>query len=63
MKFPRCSGIPLLIMALKEAHGGEAVWNDWEREIAARRREAVAVYGTPTDTANRRSLVPVGRDL
>ena len=31
-----------LFMALKEAHGGEAVWNKWERDIAARRPEAVA---------------------
>jgi 4-alpha-glucanotransferase len=31
-----------LFMALKEAHGGEAVWNKWEREIAARQPEALA---------------------
>jgi 4-alpha-glucanotransferase len=31
-----------LFMALKEAHGGEAVWNKWEQEIAARRPEALA---------------------
>jgi 4-alpha-glucanotransferase len=31
-----------LFMALKEAHGGEAVWNKWERDIATRRPEALA---------------------
>jgi len=31
-----------LFMALKEAHGGQAVWNHWERDIAARRPEALA---------------------
>jgi 4-alpha-glucanotransferase len=31
-----------LFMALKEAHGGEAVWNKWERDIATRQPEALA---------------------
>ena len=31
-----------LFMALKEAHGGGAVWNQWERDIATRQPEAVA---------------------
>ncbi len=31
-----------LFIALKEAHGGSAVWNKWEREIAFRKPEAVA---------------------
>lgn len=31
-----------LFMALKEAHGGEAVWNMWERDIATRQPEALA---------------------
>ena len=31
-----------LFMALKEAHGGEAVWNKWERDIAGRKPEALA---------------------
>jgi 4-alpha-glucanotransferase len=31
-----------LFMALKEAHGGEAVWNKWEPDIARRRPEALA---------------------
>jgi 4-alpha-glucanotransferase len=31
-----------LFMALKEAHGGEAVWNKWEHDIATRRPEALA---------------------
>ena len=30
-----------LFMALKEAHGGEAVWNQWERDIAARHPDAL----------------------
>ncbi len=32
-----------LFMALKEAHGG-AVWNTWERELAARQPEALAAW-------------------
>jgi 4-alpha-glucanotransferase len=31
-----------LFMAVKEAHGGRAVWNQWERDIAARQPEALA---------------------
>jgi len=31
-----------LFMALKEAHGGEAVWNQWERDVAARQPDALA---------------------
>jgi len=31
-----------LFMALKEAHGGEAVWNKWEQDIAGHRPEALA---------------------
>ena len=31
-----------LFMALKEAHGGELVWNRWEPDIAARQPEALA---------------------
>jgi 4-alpha-glucanotransferase len=31
-----------LFMALKEAHGGEAVWNKWESKVAARQPEALA---------------------
>jgi len=31
-----------LFMALKEAHGGEAVWNKWERDIATRQPAALA---------------------
>ena len=31
-----------LFMALKEAHGGEAVWNKWEGDIAARQPKALA---------------------
>ena len=31
-----------LFMALKEAHGGEAVWNQWERDVAARQPNALA---------------------
>ena len=31
-----------LFMALKEAHGGQAVWNKWERDIAGRQPEALA---------------------
>jgi 4-alpha-glucanotransferase len=31
-----------LFMALKEAHGGEAVWNKWPRDIATRQPEALA---------------------
>ena len=30
-----------LFMALKKAHGGEAVWNKWERDIATRQPEAI----------------------
>ena len=30
-----------LFMAVKEAHGGEAVWSRWQPEIAARRPEAL----------------------
>ena len=33
-----------LFMALKEAHGGGAVWNKWEREIATRQPEAIATW-------------------
>jgi 4-alpha-glucanotransferase len=43
-----------LFMALKEAHGGEAVWNKWERDIATRQPEALArweaVLTGPIDT-------------
>ena len=31
-----------LFMALKEAHGGEAVWNRWARDIATRQPDALA---------------------
>ena len=31
-------------MALKEAHGGEAVWSRWEPEIAARQAGAMAAW-------------------
>jgi 4-alpha-glucanotransferase len=31
-----------LFMALKEAHSGQAVWNKWEPDIAARQPEALA---------------------
>jgi len=31
-----------LFMALKEAHGGEAVWNRWQPKVAARQPEALA---------------------
>jgi 4-alpha-glucanotransferase len=31
-----------LFIALKAAHGGEAVWNHWERDIAKRQPEALA---------------------
>jgi 4-alpha-glucanotransferase len=31
-----------LFIALKEAHGGEAVWNKWNRDIAARQPDALA---------------------
>jgi len=33
-----------LFIALKGAHGGEAVWNKWERDIAARQPEALAQW-------------------
>ena len=43
-----------LFMALKEAHGGEAVWNKWAHDIAARRPEALARWearlSEPIDT-------------
>jgi len=43
-----------LFMALKEAHGGEAVWNKWGRDIATRWPEAVArwaaVLSEPVNT-------------
>jgi 4-alpha-glucanotransferase len=35
-----------LFMALKQAHGGEAVWNKWERDIATRQPEALARWET-----------------
>jgi 4-alpha-glucanotransferase len=35
-----------LFMALKAAHGGEAVWSRWEPEIAARQRSAMAEWRT-----------------
>jgi len=31
-----------LFMALKEAHGGEAVWNKWERQVVARQPDTLA---------------------
>ena len=31
-----------LFIALKEAHGGEAVWNKWEHDIATRQPDALA---------------------
>ena len=31
-----------LFIALKEAHGGEAVWNKWNRDVAVRQPEALA---------------------
>ncbi len=33
-----------LFMALKEAHGGEAMWTQWDRPIAARDPAAVSVW-------------------
>ena len=33
-----------LFIALKEAHGGEAVWNRWERDIATRQPAALALW-------------------
>ncbi len=43
-----------LFTALKEAHGGEAVWNKWAHDIAARRPEALARWearlSEPIDT-------------
>jgi len=33
-----------LFIALKDAHGGEAVWNKWERDIAARQPDALASW-------------------
>jgi len=43
-----------LFMALKEAHGGEAVWNKWEPQVAARQPEALthweAVLSEPINT-------------
>ena len=33
-----------LFAALKEAHGGEAIWNRWERDIATRQPAAVAEW-------------------
>ena len=35
-----------LFMALKAAHGGEAIWSRWEPEIAARRPAAMAAWRT-----------------
>ncbi len=33
-----------LFMALKDAHGGEAVWTQWESDVAARRPDSLAEW-------------------
>lgn len=35
-----------LFMALKQAHGGKAVWNEWDRDIAKRQPEALDRWQT-----------------
>lgn len=39
-----------LFMAFKDAHGG-SVWNTWERELATRQPEALAIWRTRLDEA------------
>ena len=46
-----------LFMALKEAHGGEAVWNKWERDIATRQPDALARWQEAPGCRNRGSEI------